>query len=94
MMPESVEMAIEMLNETEFRPGCARISVEQAEFQQKGGDYVPRKKQKVDKLEMMRIKAEQERQLAWEDDLHTLHEKGLRIIILQGIYTQDEVEGN
>lgn len=44
MMPESVEMAIEMLNETEFRSGGGKISVEQAEFQQKGGDYVPRKK--------------------------------------------------
>ncbi len=32
MMEESVEMAIEMLNETEIRPGY-KISVEQAEFQ-------------------------------------------------------------
>lgn len=32
MMLESVDMAIEMLNESEFRPGV-RISVEQAEFQ-------------------------------------------------------------
>jgi hypothetical protein len=47
---------------------------------------VPRKKQKVDKLEMLRIKAEQERQLAWDDDLH-IHEMGLRIVILEGIYT-------
>ena len=30
-MEESVEMAIEMLNDTEIRPGC-RISVEVAEF--------------------------------------------------------------
>ena len=52
-------MAIDMLNETEIKPGF-KISVEQAEFQQKGGDYVPKKKQKVDKLELMRIKAEQE----------------------------------
>ena len=32
MMEESVDMAIEMLNETEIRPGYS-ISVEQAEFQ-------------------------------------------------------------
>ena len=56
-MIESVEMAIDMLNETDIRPGC-RITVKQAEFQQKGGDYVPRQKQKVDKLEKLRIKAE------------------------------------
>ena len=56
-MIESVEMAIDMLDGTEIRPGW-KISVEQAEFQQKGGEYVPRQKQKVDKLEKMRIKAE------------------------------------
>ena len=43
---------------------------------------------------MMRIKAEQERQLAWEDDLHTMHEKGLRIVILEGMYTLEEVQAN
>jgi HIV Tat-specific factor 1 len=43
MMPESVDMAIEMLNETEIRPGVP-ITVQLAEFQQKGGDYVPRQK--------------------------------------------------
>ena len=42
-------------------------------------------------MELLRIKAEQERQLAWEDDLHTMHEKGLRIVILEGMYTEDEV---
>lgn len=55
---------------------------------------MPKKKQKLDKLEMMRIKAEQERQLAWEDDLHTMHEKGLRIVILEGMYTLEEVQAN
>lgn len=85
-------MAIELLNETEFRPGF-RIVVQQAEFTQKGGDYVPRQKQKVDKLEKLRIRAEQERALAWEDDDH-IHEIGLRIVILEGIYTEDEVAAN
>ena len=90
MKEESVEYAIDMLNETEIRPGF-KLLVQVAEFQQKGGDYVPRKKQKVDKLEMVRIKAEQERQLAWEDDLHTMHEKGLRIVILESLYTEEEI---
>ena len=30
----------------------------------------------------------------WEDDLHTMHEKGLRIIILEGMYTEEEVTAN
>lgn len=47
---------------------------------------MPRQKLKVDKLEKLRIKAEQERQLAWEDDDH-IHDIGLRIVILEGIYT-------
>jgi hypothetical protein len=52
---------------------------------------VPKKKQKVDKVDSLRIKAEQDRQLAWEDDLHTLHEQGLRIIVIEGFYTEEEV---
>ena len=66
MMCESVDMAVDMLNETEIRPGH-KISVQPAEFQQKGGDYVPRQKQKVDKLDMLKIKAEQERQMGWDE---------------------------
>ncbi len=72
-MLESVDMAIDMLNESDIREGY-KITVQLAEFQQKGQDYVPKKKQKVDKVDALRIKAEQERQLAWEDDLVTLHE--------------------
>ena len=34
-MMESVDMAIEMLNDTEIKPGY-KISVQQAEFQMKG----------------------------------------------------------
>ncbi len=90
-MLESVDMAIEMLNESEIRPGCGRISVQMAEFQQKGHDYVPKKKVKLDKNEAIRIRAEQERQLAWEDDLETLHEQGLRIIVIEEFYTEREV---
>lgn len=42
---------------------------------------------------MMRIKAEQERNLAWDDDLQ-IHEKGLRIIVLDQVYTPEEVQAN
>jgi hypothetical protein len=41
----------------------------------------------------MRIRAEQERQMAWEDD-DQVHDRGLRIVILEGIYTQLEVSAN
>eukprot|EP00347_Sterkiella_histriomuscorum_P022714 403337435 len=89
-MVESVDMAIDMLNDTEFKPGY-KISVQMAEFQQKGDQYIPRKIQKIDPLEKLRIKAEQERQLGWDDDMH-IHEIGLKIVILEGMFTQEEVE--
>ena len=53
---------------------------------------MPKKRQKLDKVEQMRIKAEQQRQFAWEED--ELHEIGLKIIILEGLYTLDEVRQN
>ena len=52
---------------------------------------MPRKKQKIEKIDALRIKAERDRQLAWEDDIETMHEQGLRIIIIEGMYTEDEV---
>lgn len=41
-------------------------------------------------MEKLRIKAELERKLGDEDDLH-IHEIGLRIVILEGMYTEEEV---
>ena len=38
----------------------------------------------------MRIKAEQDKQKAWEDE--ELHDNGLKIVILQGFYTQEELQ--
>ena len=91
-MPESVEMAIEMLNEYEIKQGY-KISVQQAEFQMKGDEYKPKKRQKIDPLEKLRIQAEQQRHLAWDDDFH-IHDLGLRIIILEGMYTIEEINFN
>lgn len=67
--------------------------MELAEFQQKG-DYLPKQKRKVEKVELLRLKAEQLRHMAFEEDEHSIHEKGLRIVILEGIYTGEEVEEN
>ena len=85
---ESVEMAIEWLNETEIRPGF-KVRVDQAVFEQKGETYVPREIHKLDKVEKMRLKAERERQMAWDED--ELHEVGLKIVILEGFFTVVEV---
>ena len=86
---ESAEMAIEWLNDTDIRPGF-KVHVEQAIFEQKGETYVPKEVHKLDKVEKMRIKAEHERQMAWDED--QLHEVGLKIVILEGFYTLEEIE--
>jgi len=57
---ESVDMALEWLNESHIRPGFP-IKVEKANFEQKGAEYKPRDVSKVDKIEKSRIKALQER---------------------------------
>ena len=55
----------------------------------KGEEYVPKKKQKVDKVEQMRIKAEQMRHLAWDED--EIHDIGLKIVILLKFFTEVEL---
>lgn len=64
---ESVDMAVEWLNDNEIRPGYP-LKIEKAQFQQKGDTYQKREIKKLDKVEKLRIKAEQERQHAWNDD--------------------------
>ena len=76
---ESVDMAIEWLNESEIRPGF-KVRIEPAVFEQKGETYVAKEAHKLDKIERMRIKAEHERQMAWDEE--QVHEVGLKIIIL------------
>jgi len=86
---ESVEMAIEWLSDSEIRPGY-KVHVEAAVFEQKGETYVPKEAHKLDKIEKLRIKAEHERQMAWDEE--ELHEVGLKIVILEGFYTLEEME--
>lgn len=86
---ESIELALEHLNDSEIRPGF-KIHVERASFQQKGTEYQPRKKKKTDRLEMFRIKSEVERLFTWNEDEEA--RKGLRIVILKGVFTMEEVE--
>jgi HIV Tat-specific factor 1 len=78
---ESVVMAIDLLNESEIRPGY-KIKVEKANFQQKG-EYQARESYKIDELQRYKLKTDIERMLGWneEDD-----EKGLKIVILKNMF--------
>jgi len=86
---ESVDLALEHLNDSEIRQGY-KIRVERATFQQKGAEYQARKKKKTDKLELYRIKTEVERLFTWNEEDE--EERGLRIVILKGVFTQEEIE--
>lgn len=82
---ESVTMAIELLNETEIRPGY-KINVQRASFNQKG-DYQSREQYKLDELQKIKFKSEINRMLGWneEDD-----ERGLRIVILKYMFVPSD----
>lgn len=87
---ESVQMAIDMLCDSEIRPGYP-VKVDQATFEMKGETYRPRETaQKLDKVEKMRIKAEVDKQKAWDDS--ELEHAGLKVVILQGFYTPEELQ--
>jgi HIV Tat-specific factor 1 len=85
---ESVDLALEHLNDSEIRQGY-KIRVERATFQQKGSEYQARKKKKTDKLELYRIKTEVERLFTWNEEEE--EERGLRIVVLKGVFTPEEI---
>ena len=62
---ESVELAKELLDQREIKPGF-KIGIEQARFEQKG-DYIPRKKIEVDKINLIKQKTDQEKLLSWNE---------------------------
>eukprot|EP00826_Nyctotherus_ovalis_P018043 TRINITY_DN15367_c0_g1_i13.p3 TRINITY_DN15367_c0_g1~~TRINITY_DN15367_c0_g1_i13.p3 ORF type:complete len:133 (+),score=61.78 TRINITY_DN15367_c0_g1_i13:436-834(+) len=89
MKEESVELALEHLNDSDIRPDF-KIRVEKATFQQKGSEYQARKKKKTDTLEIYRIKTEMERKFNWIEEGG--EERGLKIVILKGMFTPEDIE--
>lgn len=89
MKEESVELALEHLNDSDIRPDF-KIRVEKATFQQKGSEYQARKKKKTDSLEIYRIKTEMERKFNWIEEGE--EERGLKIVILKGMFTPEDIE--
>jgi HIV Tat-specific factor 1 len=78
---ESVTMAIDLLNQSEIRPGH-KIIVERAKFEQKG-DYKTRESYRLDEIQRYKLRTEVGRKLGWneEDD-----EKGLKIVIFKNMF--------
>jgi hypothetical protein len=80
-----------MLDESNLRTDC-RISVQTAEFQQKGEEYRERKRQKIDEVEKKRIQAEKERRFAWNSE--QANSIGLKIVILKHLFDPEEIKDN
>ena len=85
-------MAIEILNQAQIRPGF-EVSVEVAKFQQKGHYYRPRERKQLDKLQAAILKAERQREEAWSDE-DVQRDLGLKIVIIEGFYTHDEINSD
>lgn len=92
-----------MLDNSHFRPSCkSTIKVTEAEFTQKGEEYVPKKVQKTDRLTQMKIKNKVEKQLQVgfydensDDEVNQIgiqKDSGPKIVIIEGMYTLDEVK--
>lgn len=93
MKEESVELAKELLDQREIKPGF-KVYIEKAKFEQKGEVYIPRKKIEVDKLNLIKQKTDQEKMLSWnegEEDLSV--DRGLKIVILTNVFTLEEAQG-
>ena len=88
---ESVDVAIEMLHESNIRPDCI-IKVQPAEFEMKGEEYRERKIQKLDVVDKKRIQAEKERRFAWTEE--QANKGGLKIVILKHMFSPEDIKQN
>ena len=82
--PESVDLAIVMLNNSEIRPGF-KIKVEKGKFEQKG-EYKKRETYIIDDLQRFKNKTDIDRKLGWEDEDQ---QKGLKIVIFQNMFDSE-----
>jgi len=96
--PESVELALQLLDEAPYRPDKSvtdyKISVSRAKFEQHGDKYekkqVSNAKRKVAKLAALQA-------IGWDEGDNgriTGGRKGLRIIVLKHMFTLDELKHN
>lgn len=95
--PESVELALQLLDEAPYRPEVSvtdyKVSVTRAKFQQHGDEYkkkvVSNAKRKVAKLAALQA-------IGWDEDDDngriTGGRKGLRIVVLKHVFTLEELQ--
>jgi len=88
--PESVPLAIQILDETEIKPGF-KIKIEEAHFEGKaGGEAV--KKKKLDKKVIKQRLQKMEKKLQWFEESSGPKPKYARVVILKHMFTLEEIE--
>ncbi|GAB9475479.1 Rna-binding protein [Globisporangium polare] len=89
MKEASVELAVQLLDKSEIRPEWP-IDVTPAVFEQKGKEFVKRKKVKLDSRAKVK-KFEQEKALSWNEGADD-ERNGLRIVVIKHMFTPEEIE--
>ncbi|CAH0492849.1 unnamed protein product [Peronospora farinosa] len=89
MKEASVELAVQLLDKSQIRPKWP-IDVCPAEFQQKGEEFVKRKKNKIDTRAKIRM-FEKEKALSWNEG-EVSEPAGLRIVVIKHMFTPAEIE--
>ncbi|KAJ2959769.1 hypothetical protein NQZ79_g4799 [Umbelopsis isabellina] len=93
---ESVPLAINLLDEAEFRLGdsSSKITVQQAEFKEKDpGTATQKKTSTLEKMKARKKMHQLQRKLDWVDDeVGKKAEKFQKIVILKNMYTQQELD--
>ena len=82
---ESVDIALDILNEREIRPGY-KVKLERAVFKPKG-EYIPRTAKKIDELTKIKYKANREKTFGWGEESGN---DGLKIVILKGMFKLED----
>nr|WJH19523.1 Tat-SF1 [Euglena gracilis] len=86
LKPESVDLAVKLLDETVLRDGdIAKIRVEPAKFQQKGEQYVPKDTSEVRKA-ARRAARSQNGLFSW----HEVGDENPRVVILKHMFHPDD----
>lgn len=99
--PESVDLAVQMLDDTQFRPGSegpnGNMRVQAADFSYKSQQAAPEKKNKKDQQKIIKKTQKMNNKLAdWDDDdpqqLTETSSKFDKIVILKHMFTPAELE--
>jgi len=94
MKPESVELALTILDGSVVGEGGTPISVERAKFEMKGGAYNPKlKAKKLSKKEQERLKKKKEKMFAWEPDkMRGERNKRDKVIVIENVFSPEEFD--